>query len=84
MPCPTCNHTMHNLGISEGGGRIFWCPRCGTLKSENLSGFEGSDAPMLVGRVRKILCVKAQMVFTRDLTRALEECVQLPADRSTT
>lgn len=30
MSCPTCNHTMQNLGAE--GQRIFYCPRCGTLK----------------------------------------------------
>lgn len=30
MSCPTCQHTMQNLGVE--GRRIFWCPRCGTLK----------------------------------------------------
>jgi Zn-finger nucleic acid-binding protein len=30
MGCPTCQHTMQNLGVHEQ--RIFWCPRCGTLK----------------------------------------------------
>lgn len=34
MPCPTCNHTMHNLGLAESGKRTFWCPRCGTIKTE--------------------------------------------------
>ena len=32
MPCPTCDHTMHNLGVESQ--RIFWCPRCGTIKTE--------------------------------------------------
>ena len=32
MACPTCDHTMHNVG--ENGGRtVFWCPRCGGLKT---------------------------------------------------
>lgn len=34
MPCPTCDHTMHNLGLA-GGRRASWCPRCGTLKVED-------------------------------------------------
>lgn len=33
MPCPTCNETMQNVGATDQ--RIFWCPRCGTLKLES-------------------------------------------------
>ena len=29
MPCPVCDHTMHGI---VGADRVFWCPRCGTLK----------------------------------------------------
>lgn len=35
MACPVCNHTMQNIGAT--GQRIFWCPRCGTLKTESAS-----------------------------------------------
>ena len=35
MPCPLCNHTMQNLGLATSGSRTFWCPRCGTLKTES-------------------------------------------------
>ena len=31
MACPTCDHTMQNVGAE--GQRIFWCPRCGTLSN---------------------------------------------------
>lgn len=31
MACNECNHTMQNLGIENQ--RVFWCPRCGTVKS---------------------------------------------------
>ena len=27
MACPTCEHTMHSIGVA-----VFWCPRCGTTK----------------------------------------------------
>lgn len=33
MACPVCDHTMQNLGVE--GRRVFWCPRCGTLKMEH-------------------------------------------------
>jgi len=35
MACPTCDHTMQNLGVDSGVDKhkkIFWCPRCGTIK----------------------------------------------------
>ncbi len=31
MACPACDHTMQNLGLTAD--RVFWCPRCGTIKS---------------------------------------------------
>jgi Zn-finger nucleic acid-binding protein len=31
MACPTCSHTMQNLGVESE--RVFWCPRCGTIKT---------------------------------------------------
>ena len=36
MACPTCDHTMQNLGVENQ--KIFWCPRCGTLKTISPSG----------------------------------------------
>jgi hypothetical protein len=54
MPCTICNHTVQNIGI-EGRGqrRIFWCPRCGSLKTER---GDSSDTrpPELVERVRAV------------------------------
>ncbi len=35
MSCPTCHHTMHSVGKHNEHGfsaRIYWCPRCGTIK----------------------------------------------------
>jgi hypothetical protein len=29
MFCPMCDHTMQGIG---GQKRLFWCPRCGTIK----------------------------------------------------
>ena len=43
MACPTCDHTMHEMG-----SRVFWCSRCGTLKI-----LERIVEPMLVERCRK-------------------------------
>lgn len=44
MPCPCCNHTVHNLGLDQAGRRVFWCPRCGTLKTESTT-FEEHQIP---------------------------------------
>ena len=32
MACPTCDHTMQL--VNSDVPRIFWCPRCGTLKMD--------------------------------------------------
>ena len=44
--CPTCSHTMQDLGI------WFWCSRCGTLKPKH---FGQAEAPKLVTRVKDLL-----------------------------
>jgi hypothetical protein len=51
MACPTCEHTMQNLGVPEA--RYFWCPRCGTVRSVAPDGFENVSTPLLVGRCRR-------------------------------
>lgn len=33
MPCPTCDHTMTQLGCQTSGNPFFLCPRCGTTKT---------------------------------------------------
>ena len=50
MPCDICNHTLQNMGVE--GQRIFWCPRCGSVKTEN-GDFHETSQPMLVSRARK-------------------------------
>jgi len=55
MSCPTCDHTMENVGITGNGGRVFHCPRCGTLCQAfgSPGGYERSDyVPKLVPRCR--------------------------------
>lgn len=39
MPCPNCDHTMQNLGVEAKF--IFWCPRCGTVKTETRKYVDG-------------------------------------------
>lgn len=46
MSCPTCDHTMQRLA-----GHVFWCPRCGTLKTAP-GEREEIEAPELVKRCR--------------------------------
>ena len=48
MSCPTCDHTMQRLPL-----HIFWCPRCGTLKTPG----EREEAPKLVERCREFAIV---------------------------
>lgn len=55
MPCPTCSHTMQNLGLDTAGRTTWWCARCGSLKTEihHLGKtFESNEAPKLVECVR--------------------------------
>lgn len=33
MSCPTCDHTLHEMGCRTTGMPFFWCPRCGTMKT---------------------------------------------------
>jgi hypothetical protein len=58
MACPTCDHSMHMVGkMMEPltAAAVFWCPRCGTLKSNVVvdgQPFDGSArVPKLVDRV---------------------------------
>jgi len=48
MACPNCDHTMQQVygPMIEAGNRVFWCPRCGTIKDA-----DGKSTPMLVSRV---------------------------------
>lgn len=47
MACLICNHTMQGVGRNEAGFRQFWCPRCGTVKTEN-GDHESWEAPRWV------------------------------------
>lgn len=53
MACPTCDHTMQNLGIKDWvKGSIFWCPRCGTLKFRRSQNFEEVESPYYIKNKR--------------------------------
>lgn len=61
MSCPTCDHTMHNIGCClHSGLPFFWCPRCGTLKPCDSEAAE----PALVARCRD---------FAREFEKACDE-----------
>lgn len=55
MPCPTCTHTMKNLGIDDAQRKVFWCSRCGSLKVEHANSFTETEWPALVQRVRNLI-----------------------------
>ncbi len=55
MACPTCDHTMMKVGEAMGES-LFWCARCGTIKTQTRLSPDGKDevaAPVLVGRCRQ-------------------------------
>jgi Zn-finger nucleic acid-binding protein len=51
MSCPTCSGTMQSLGLNQLDRRTFWCPRCGTLRTEG-GGINEAVPPSLVARCR--------------------------------
>ena len=52
MACPNCDHTMQNLGADDR--RLFWCPRCGTIREEREWDNKPIDsAPMWVEKLRR-------------------------------
>jgi predicted RNA-binding Zn-ribbon protein involved in translation (DUF1610 family) len=55
MACPTCSHTMEGLDAREGE-RLFWCPRCGTIKQERMLGGcrDNIGQPKLVAYIKGV------------------------------
>jgi hypothetical protein len=49
MSCPSCSHTMHQMGCRSTDLPFFWCPRCGTIK--NCDAVVG--VPVLLERCRE-------------------------------
>jgi hypothetical protein len=49
MPCDICNHTIQNIGAKDQC--IFWCPRCGSLTTEN-GEHRQIESTLLTRRVR--------------------------------
>ena len=79
MSCPTCDCTMQRLDTACPIF-IFWCPRCGTLKTEG--NVPESEAPMLVDRCRKF--GETLGPSWRQLWHMLgiEESIALPLERT--
>lgn len=87
MACPTCDHTMHSVGVTITERRVFWCPRCGTLRVEGFGSFD--EAPMLVPRCREFIercvnvraedCGKVNLNVWKQ--SGVAECINLPDDR---
>jgi hypothetical protein len=42
--CPTCGVTIQK--VNDGIPRVWWCPRCGTIKSEG--GVPEHEAPSFI------------------------------------
>lgn len=72
MACDTCDHTME--AIVPG---VFWCPRCGTIKS----GFNDVAEPSLVARCRnfEILLSPYHEIIWRRF--GIQEAIRFPKDR---
>lgn len=58
MACKVCDHTMHKIAQTPA---VWWCPRCGTLKSQARYLIESEqltdvwDEPKLVDRATKLV-----------------------------
>ena len=48
--CPTCDHTMQSVGTPDN--KVWWCPRCGTIKmwGDDLPG--NTEAPRWIRMLR--------------------------------
>ena len=79
MACKTCDHTMQR--VNNGEPPVFWCPRCGTLKTKDMvhGAPETIEEPMLVDRATKLcMAVDADLLIDNGvLTGAVAESVGL-------
>lgn len=76
MACNTCDHTMQTIGVTcdQDGARVFWCPRCGTIRTTGR--FEGDDMPKLVERCRKLQPLIAALNAMHLTTPQIEAVIQ--------
>lgn len=87
MACPNCDHTMQQLTDlapifwkhTEGADlRIFWCPRCGTIKDNN-----GIATPKLIPSVVALLGLydESELVSVAARQLGIVESVTLPGQQ---
>lgn len=86
MACQTCDHTMQSIA-----SKVFWCPRCGTIKREYNTLNPEWYTPKIVERSIE-MCMAALHFYAPDegpeaarLDRAetdLAECCVLPNERA--
>jgi hypothetical protein len=78
---------MQNLGVDSGPGptrRVFWCPRCGTLREEVTTpdGHQTNDtAPSLVNRCRDYEADLGPRQIERWVRLGIPEAIDVPAER---
>lgn len=93
MPCPNCSHTLQNL-VTERDNydivvrRVFWCPRCGTIRMEVFENGIGSanhttdEAPKLVERCREFASNSEDDAYYSELHRlGILEAINIPENR---
>lgn len=74
MGCPTCDHTMRQIGEAQGAD-LFWCPRCG---SWSVPDDLDSGVPKLVER-----CRNTSEWFSMWTKLGIVESINLPDKRPT-
>ena len=72
MACKTCDHTMQR--VNGGEPPVFWCPRCGTLKSKG--GVPEFEAPKAIERAHDLS--KACRTAVEDAAGAVNPAARLP------
>jgi hypothetical protein len=69
------------------GGGVFWCPRCGTLRSLSVTNLPTDTTPKLVERCRELeatvtASAEAYPAVARDWLRlGVAESINLPKNR---
>lgn len=86
MSCPTCSCTLQNLGLDAGpelNVRVFWCPRCGTIRRE-VGDWSADDVPRLVGRCRQFAAAMVSGVChaTDWIRLGISEAINKPGERA--
>lgn len=74
MACPTCDHTMQKCTDN-----VYWCPRCGTLKST--LGYTVHEQPALVERCREFGATLGPSWKSLWHKLGIDEATSLPHER---